>query len=199
MAENLNYGVFTSGAGDQTAGQKYCYDDDPDSCLELGGLYQWHTALGLDASCDGAECEGLLSGLVQGACPPAWHVPTASEWRSLVDIAEAINSEAAYVLKSTANWATNPSTGIGGPGTDDLGFSAVAGGGRYPVGYSCAGSALQEGDNFCWGRRFRGMWWTTGESSSAEASFYDVSDDQPNVARMDGPKSYGLSLRCIQD
>jgi uncharacterized protein (TIGR02145 family) len=138
---------------------------------------------------------------MQGVCPPGWHLPSTGEWGDLVDAAEAINEESAYVLKSSDDvWATNPSTGIGGPGTDDLGFTALAGGGRYPAGYKCAGKELADGDYFCWGGKFRGMFWTTGESSSGEeAYFYDVSDDQSNVTRMNNPKMYGFSVRCIRD
>lgn len=201
MAQNLNFGVMMTGADDQENGYKYCYDDDESECDVFGGLYQWHVAVGLPLACASSSCEDQLQNDVQGVCPLGWHIPSKEEWSDLVDVAESINEETAYVLKSSDDvWATNPSTGLGGPGTDDLGFTALAGGGRYTTGYKCAGNALETGDYFCWGRKFRGMFWTKTESSSnEEAYFYDVSDDQSNVTRMDDSKRYGFSVRCIRN
>jgi hypothetical protein len=47
MAENLNYGEFVSDNVTQYGVQKYCYDNDQANCATDGGLYQWHTAMGI--------------------------------------------------------------------------------------------------------------------------------------------------------
>jgi uncharacterized protein (TIGR02145 family) len=57
MAENLNY------QGTLTAGNVYCYNDEPDSCVEYGGLYDWDAA--------------------NVACPNGYRLPSDSDWQIL--------------------------------------------------------------------------------------------------------------------
>lgn len=44
LKENLNIGTMVSGTGNMADNgiiEKYCYKNEPDSCLKYGGLYQW--------------------------------------------------------------------------------------------------------------------------------------------------------------
>ena len=52
--------------------EKYCYNNEPDSCTKYGGLYQW------DEMMQYTTQQG-----VQGICPPGWHLPTDEEWKVL--------------------------------------------------------------------------------------------------------------------
>ena len=44
LKENLNVGIMINGTQNQTNNsikEKYCYNNEPDSCTKYGGLYQW--------------------------------------------------------------------------------------------------------------------------------------------------------------
>ena len=83
MAENLNYGAYVEGRNSSSqllsGSQKFCYDNLVSNCEDLGGLYQWHIAMALPATCgDGStSCvSSLTSPNHQGICPNGWHVPS---------------------------------------------------------------------------------------------------------------------------
>ncbi len=64
-----------NGTQDQTNNgikEKYCYDDNPDSCTKYGGLYQWYEMM-----------QYSIPQVVQGICPPGWHIPSDEEWKVL--------------------------------------------------------------------------------------------------------------------
>ncbi|MDR0515458.1 MAG: hypothetical protein LBH25_00245 [Fibromonadaceae bacterium] len=69
MAENLNIDVEGS----------VCYNNDPANCSEYGRLYDWATAMGLDASCNSASCSDKVSAKHRGICPSGWHIPSREE------------------------------------------------------------------------------------------------------------------------
>jgi uncharacterized protein (TIGR02145 family) len=75
MAANLNYGSILNSSqvqNDNCISEKYCYNDVTGNCTKYGGLYQWDEVMKYDDTPAG-----------QGLCPPAWHVPTDSEWTIL--------------------------------------------------------------------------------------------------------------------
>lgn len=84
MAQNLNYGTFTSANSLQFSAQKYCYSNSSSACDSLGGLYQWHTMLGVDSSY-ALNSLNPTSAEVQGICPVGWHIPRTAEWDTLVN------------------------------------------------------------------------------------------------------------------
>jgi len=63
--------------------EKYCYDNDLNNCLNVGGLYEWHEALQLPGSCFAADCSAQIQPKHQGICPSGWHVPSDGEWSTL--------------------------------------------------------------------------------------------------------------------
>ena len=91
MSENLDFGTkvpYTADQGDATSRQaeKWCYNDLNAHCATQGGLYQWHTALGLPASYDESSFDSAAynarlndSGFLRGVCPEGWHLPMTSE------------------------------------------------------------------------------------------------------------------------
>ncbi len=101
MAENLNYagtdgttGVcYNAPSGVKTSGPA-------DTCAKYGRLYTWAEVMNGSASTTTAK--------VRGICPEGWHVPTDSEWTTLVNTVEADTSVGAYkggtALKSTSGW-----------------------------------------------------------------------------------------------
>jgi uncharacterized protein (TIGR02145 family) len=75
MAKNLNYGSSTSSyllQFDNCSAEKYCYNDNLMKCDSLGGLYQWNEMM-----------QYSETPLVQGLCPPGWHIPDENEWTQL--------------------------------------------------------------------------------------------------------------------
>ncbi|MGA3014350.1 MAG: FISUMP domain-containing protein [Bacteroidales bacterium] len=75
MAANLNYGtilVSTQDQRDNCLFEKYCYNDNPVNCTNLGALYQWDELMQYDNT--PAD---------QGFCPPGWHIPSENDWNTL--------------------------------------------------------------------------------------------------------------------
>jgi uncharacterized protein (TIGR02145 family) len=77
MAQNLTHGFqMEPPSQPQTnncLSEKYCLTNDP-GCSIYGGLYQWDELMGYG-----------ISSANQGLCPPAWHVPSESEWQLLIN------------------------------------------------------------------------------------------------------------------
>ncbi|MDR2694074.1 MAG: fibrobacter succinogenes major paralogous domain-containing protein, partial [Chitinispirillales bacterium] len=87
-----------------TSSGSWCYNDRDSYCKKYGRLYEWETA--------------------KKTCPSGWHLPSRQEWEALVTYAGGYEA-AGKRLKSTIGWNDS------GSGTDDYGFSALPGGGRY--------------------------------------------------------------------
>ena len=113
--------------------------DEAQSLAEYGRLYNWYAV-------DDAR----------GLCPSGWHVPTDGEW---TDLENHITSQGFSGTEGTALKATYGWNG-GGNGTDDFGFSALPGGGRYyNDGYfTLAGSV--------------GHWWSSSPSGGSAWARY---------------------------
>ena len=187
LKENLNVGTMINGSQNQTNNsikEKYCYNNNPDSCTKYGGLYQW------DEMMQYTTQQG-----VQGICPPGWHLPSDEEWKVLegaVDSQYGIGDpewdisfdlrgyDAGTNLKTTSGWYQN------GNGTDLFGFSGLPGGLRLSSGYF-----LNVGDY--------GVWWTSTENGNDGAWYRDLGYGDPGVGRDYDSKEGGVSARCLRD
>ncbi|MBR2198134.1 MAG: fibrobacter succinogenes major paralogous domain-containing protein [Fibrobacter sp.] len=177
MAENLNYEVDNS----------YCYDDEQDNCERFGRLYTWAAAVcKTEEECGyGQDC-GLPSGNIRGICPQGWHLPSLSEWETLIVAVDGSITEytrdntAGKKLKSTNGWSSSG-------GADAYSFSALPAGFRY-------------NDGSYYGVCDFAYFWSSTEGSSYYASyymnlFYDLGKANLNY---DG-KYNGYSVRCLKD
>jgi len=75
LKENLNVGTMIPGPQEMSNNsmiEKYCYNNEQDSCTKYGGLYQW-----------GEMMQYTSQQGVQGICPSGWHLPTDEEWKVL--------------------------------------------------------------------------------------------------------------------
>jgi len=187
MKENLNVGTMIQGNQEMTDNgviEKYCYNNEPDSCTKYGGLYQWNEMMQYTSN------QGS-----QGICPPGWHIPTDEEWNVLegaVDSKYGIGDpewdfsnelrgyDAGLNLKTTSGWSKQ------GNGIDKYGFSGLPGGGR-----DGDGNFLLVGET--------GFWWTSTEIDSNYAWDHDFVNDTPEVYRYLDTKVDGLSVRCLRD
>ncbi|MCF8227643.1 MAG: hypothetical protein K9G58_09550 [Bacteroidales bacterium] len=187
LKENLNVGTMIPGSenmANNDTNEKYCYDNEPDSCTKYGGLYQWNEMMQYTTQ------QGT-----QGICPPGWHLPTDEEWKVLegaVDSQYGIGdpewdfsseyrgTDAGTNLKTTSGWYYN------GNGTDLFGFSGLPGGVRYGSGY------FYNFGNFSY-------WWTSTEKGIHHAWNRNLLYLGPEVSRGYTYKQLGFSVRCLRD
>ncbi|MCL1956595.1 MAG: hypothetical protein FWF63_04675 [Fibromonadales bacterium] len=114
MARNLNY---------DASGSK-CHDYKPANCDKYGKLYDWATAMALDANCNTNSCAFQINPKHQGICPDGWHIPNNADWDKLVLYVDGANGTsspynsptAGRYLKATGGWNSN------GNGDDTYGF-----------------------------------------------------------------------------
>jgi uncharacterized protein (TIGR02145 family) len=189
LKENLNVGTMILGTEEMTNNntiEKYCYNNEPDSCTKYGGLYLW------DEMMQYANQQGT-----QGFCPLGWHLPSDEEWKVLegaVDSWHRIGDpewdnsytyrgyDAGTKLKTTSGWYEN------GNGTDLYSFSGLP-----------SGERLSDGDFYNVGNS--GEWWTSTEGEMSSVWNRHLNYDLPEVYRgHDGNyEGRGSSARCIRD
>jgi len=102
MTENLAYASDSS----------WCYDDDTSNCNKYGRLYNQSAALA------GAPQSTSAPSLVQGVCPAGWHLPSRSEWDTLIAREGGKDSAGIKLL------------GLKAGGSDQTGMSILLGGTR---------------------------------------------------------------------
>jgi uncharacterized protein (TIGR02145 family)/uncharacterized repeat protein (TIGR02543 family) len=113
-------------------------------------------------------------------CPAGFHLPLRQEWNNLVAVAGG-DRKAGKNLKAKSGWS-----GKKGNGTDKFGVSALPGGYRGSGGnFNSAG--------------INGNWWTATEFSDGLAYFRGMSYNYDGVDEINSDKSYGLSVRCVQN
>ncbi|MBN2733092.1 MAG: hypothetical protein JXR26_11745 [Balneolaceae bacterium] len=185
LKENLNVGTMIPGSEQMTDNsiiEKYCYNDEPDSCDKYGGLYQWNEMM-----------QYTIQQGTQGICPPGWHLPTDEEWKVLegaVDSQYGIGDsewdvywrnrgyDAGANLRKTSGWLNN------GNGNDLFGFSGLPGGSRAEVGsFNYTGSC--------------GYWWTSSEYTYPWGRH--LRDIAEGVDRIKYSQYLGFSVRCLRD
>lgn len=187
LKENLNVGEMIPGTLEQSNNlkiEKYCYNNEPDSCDKYGGFYQWNEMMKYSSQYG-----------VQGICPPGWHLPTDEEWKVLEgavdsqygigdpewDIAwEYRGYDAGTILKATSGWNYD------GNGTDLFGFSGLPGGFHGSNGvFSSVGG--------------RSFWWTSSEYDGNYSWYRDLGYDYTDISRIYDIKGIGFSVRCLMD
>lgn len=195
LKENLNVGIMIQGPADMTDNdtiEKYCYNNESDSCDKYGGLYQWDEMMQYTSEVG-----------TQGICPPGWHSPTDEEWKLLegaVDGQYGVGDpewnyqqvrgfDAGKNLKSTNGWDAE------GNGTNLYGFSGL------PGGY------YDFHDTISYTIKTHSTWWSSTERDYWEhwdRTFYSWSNGISRpwsnaVGHMFHSRFDGLSVRCVKD
>jgi uncharacterized protein (TIGR02145 family) len=118
----------------------------------------------------------------RGLCPEGWHVPTAEEWRSLIDHLGGDQVAGGRMKETSADlWRLSV------PGTSNAsGFSAFPAGGRGRFG-----SPAEVGHY--------ATWWASTSHDSDFAWHWGLYPDKNSIRSNPGHKSSGFSVRCIQD
>jgi uncharacterized protein (TIGR02145 family) len=151
----------------QTDSGSWCYDNKKSNCKKYGKLYYWNAA--------------------KTACAAGYHLPSLEEWTALVDYAGGVDT-AGKKLKAKCGWGWN-GLWSKSAGTNDYGFSALPGGGRYSNG-----KAVNTGNT-----DDIGIWWTATEDTSGYvynlAMYYNKTFVYGDYLQ----KSLGFSVRCVAD
>ena len=190
MAENLNY---------DAEGSK-CYDDKPENCEKYGRLYNWVTAMDIDAKFNNEKWSSK-DAKHKGVCPDGWHLPTRKEWRTLENSVGSYRV-AGKELKAASGWneckgekkVKNKVEKYDACGTDEYGFSALPGGwggGRYN-----SGKFYNVGEG--------GFWWSASGYRKNELNIVDahsnkISSDSELINWEGKGKTDLISVRCVQD
>jgi len=156
VTDNKQWGALRTGA--------YCdYDNISNNNTIYGRLYNCFTVV---------DSRNL--------CPTGWHVPTETEWKTLI---KYLGGEeiAGGKLKSATGWF-GPNT----EATNSSGFTGLPGGQR-----TSDGTFRTIGNN--------GGWWSTTKHMFKHAFNGSVNTYGAYIDNCDYDKMFGLSVRCIKD
>jgi uncharacterized protein (TIGR02145 family) len=139
------------------------YDNDITFKATYGALYNWHAVN------------------TKKLCPKGWHVPTDTEWETLIDFLGG-EEVAGSKLKAITDWESCKNN------TNKVGFSAL------PSGYR---SSYSYGTFHYFG--FYGGWWSASTNGASFAWYRIVLNGGGGVFRYDSSQGDGLSVRCVRD
>jgi len=217
MAANLNY--------NPNKGQSRCYAEhkqQPEppwltpeaakaNCDKYGRLYDWATAMDIDARYNNTKWNGSDS-KHKGVCPTGWHIPSKEEWETLRKLIEAdiffnwedvdFDWDVGTKLKAITGWKE---TSTADKGVDSYGFGAIGSG--YCV--SCDDDELTSAAGFYSGEKEEAHWWSATEYADLAAA------PQPHGTKaykskvtynkkvmtqeIEKKAEYLYSVRCIQN
>ncbi len=148
------------------------------------GAYSWYLCDGQYENPYGKLYNWYAVNDPRNLCPVGWHVPSDAEWNTLVkhldpnaDIANNVNN-AGTGMKSTT-WQY-------GLGSNESGFSGLAGGWRASSGSSFSGLGGE------------GRWWSSTEYWSTSAG-YRILNSSSISSKSVTLKTHGFSVRCLRD
>jgi uncharacterized protein (TIGR02145 family)/uncharacterized repeat protein (TIGR02543 family) len=173
MAENLNYDP-------QKSTGSWCYENSADSCGKYGRLYDWATAMNMDASYNTASWTDAKI-TEQGVCPDGWHLPRNAEWDTLIKVGGYANG-----LYAKKGWEVKG--GDLANGIDAYGFTILPGGMVDENGVF--GSIGLES-------RLRAVEQSNATVASVRRSYTNQNYPQPNIGLVNYSKRSGASVRCV--
>jgi len=153
MSDNLNINSYTG-----TSIQRYCYRNSYNNCTEYGGLYKWTTAM------KGSQAAGA-----KGICPNGWHIPSETEWETLIT-----NLGANIAGDELKPW-----------GSTDF-FLQYSGTRDFNSSYRFLG-------------QYAVFWSSSKIVSSTNAKAYTIKSNSSLIESSIISQEYGYSIRCIKD
>jgi uncharacterized protein (TIGR02145 family)/prepilin-type N-terminal cleavage/methylation domain-containing protein len=175
MAQNLNVGNEVAGVTTQTDNviiEKYCYDNNENNCSTYGGLYQWDEMMGYSTNPG-----------IQGICPTDWHIPTDTEYKTLVE------GQATPGCESSTGWQCSPA----GSHLSNLTLNH-----DNSSGFTGLLAGYRGTDGSFYGLSGRTYLWSSSESGTS-AWRRDLNSGSATVYRYSDGKAYGFSVRCLKD
>jgi uncharacterized protein (TIGR02145 family) len=135
----------------------------------LGALYNWYAV-------------DTVSNGFKNVCPEGWHVPSDAEWTTLTTFLGGEGVAGGKMKVTGTDYWQNPNAGA----TNESGFTALPGGGRYYEGtFSNMGSI--------------GGWWSSTELITTSARGRYLYNNYSYIYRGSGNKRDGFSVRCLKD
>ena len=190
MRENMNIGMQISGSLEQTDNstiEKYCDDNLESNCDVYGGLYQWGEMVQyINGASDTTSWDPVPAGTITGICPAGWHIPTYDEWYTLATFLGGWDPASLKMKEAgTTHWDP-PNAGA----TNESGFTALPGGGRFNYGFV----SFQDPG-------FIGNWWVDHKGNTTAVAGYRVRLYSSSIGFTDSqdPKVDGYSVRCLKD
>ncbi len=136
------------------------YNNDPQLGRKYGKLYNWYAIND-----------------PRGICPEGWQIPSDEEWNKLVN---ELGENAGTQLKSSDGWYKN------GNGSDNIGFSALPSGIRYPSGvFDRLGRSA--------------YFWASDNGNNVWHRYLEHNDSRLGTRTYHSlKKGTGMSVRCIR-
>ena len=182
MAENINTGTIIARPGFQTDNsviEKYCYENEEDSCSKYGGLYIWGEAMNYDIS------EGST-----GICPDGWHLPSDEEWKDL----ELYLGMSIEEIEADNIYRGDKASAIKANG--ETGFNGLYSGKSYNMG-----TWYQDVNTLTY-------WWSSTETAAAGwAWIRGISTNETGIIRANAEAGaltppygdFAIPCRCVKD
>jgi uncharacterized protein (TIGR02145 family) len=177
MVENLRTTKYNDGTsipnviddaewGDLNTGALCWYKNNPAVYKDVyGALYNWYAVS------------------TNKLCPTGWHVPSHSEWTSLIDhLGGGLVAGGKLKEIGTTHWLS-PNTGA----TNETGFTALPG--SFRRGVDPAFGIINS----------MGFWWSSSEEDIISAYLQLMSSESAGSTWGTTHKRWGLSIRCIKD
>jgi len=119
----------------------------------------------------------------RGVCPSGWHVPSETEWQTLVDHLGGWSVAGGEIKSPSPVWNGNtPGSGFNALQTGSWEYNTFANSGSYA-----------NITNYAW-------WWTSTSISATDANFRLVQTSFAEVLQSQTrPKSQGNAIRCLKD
>jgi uncharacterized protein (TIGR02145 family) len=175
LRENLNAGTRVNSGVDQDPAngltEKYCYQDLESNCDVYGGLYQWDEMM-----------QGSTGGMVQGICPPGWHLPDNLEFQALAEVLGGDSlcggkmKERGYI-----HWIY-PNSGA----TNESGLTVL------PAGIRNSNTSFGN-------LRDHAYFWVSTEYSNPHSFYRFLSEVSDDLFQGYVSKENGMSIRCLQN
>jgi uncharacterized protein (TIGR02145 family)/uncharacterized repeat protein (TIGR02543 family) len=173
MAKNLNFGIQVISAPTNNGNvEKYCHGNDPANCEIYGGLYNWN------------EVSYYQSGTVtQGICPDGWHIPTYNELSLFENELGGFLVAGGKIKETGTTFWKDPNTGA-----------------TNEVSFNLRGGSFHSGSGFMVIKE-TARWWTSTYHPTYTSQLYigAASFSNSYLGTSSYPKTYSISVRCIQD
>jgi len=174
MAENLRT-THTSG-GSLIASGIYDYNNNSSNAFIYGKLYTWSAIMA------GASSSNNNPSGVTGVCPVGWHIPSQSEWLTLLYTLGGPSTAGGKLKEAGIALWNSPNTGA----TNSSGFSGLPGG--------FIGAALNFGN-----LGTTGYFWSSTEYLANNGYNMTLVNSGQNATVNYLFKTFGFSCRCVKD
>jgi uncharacterized protein (TIGR02145 family) len=119
---------------------------------------------------------------IRNLCPTGWHIPTDTEWTTLITYLGGAKVAGGKLKESGTNHWQRPNTGA----NNETGFAAL------PGSYRGINGEFSHFGNY-------GGWWSSSEMNPSMAWTRYLTSIANYVGRYGYGKSTGFSVRCIKD